>query len=911
MKAVIGIVIGIGLLSPAASPACPLCTPIIPGGGGSAPTDYVRHKDRNCDYRYSDVGSVFQNMMDLAIAHWRAWAAISMNSEGYEWDIWWEYNSIPSDDAAISEATIVGGDITCVSTAFQDTMLESPWDWNASCPTTPANATSLFKVMLHETGHALGFCWNTHPSSGSVMQQEGCYTALVEETDGACAQFLYQANPISHCSEFTPVLRRGGVSIKWRTEYEYETSHFMLEKKQDDGSFAPIGEAIMSSGSTRAGSNYEYLDRAGTRFDIYRLIEVDKNGIKLGIAEEGVAIKEPPGEAPIVLSDVERIELHRDIAAALEGQAPERTEALTATTSSGIQWLAIYPLAFSDAIAPLITYRHYHGYNASGVSYEHVLSEYGNIKSYLQHLWSSQGNSLKYAVIVGDDEQIPAERCNDGDVGDYYAFYYSDAISVDLAGDWLPELSVGRIPAATADEVSLFVAKVLEYEGQAATDWNNHITFLVDDRDGGFGYQSGPVAARLAGELTELIPASRQLHYKNMLASLPYNQCSQHVQAISEFDAGRGMILAFGSAANRTSLVSWLRTPELYEGCAFSGVQLAQNHKYAFILGASCGIGNMSSGGSPWVLKELLFQRYSGAIGCFAPSSATWQGANHDICSGVLNYLYSWGTPTVGYACYSAQKEEMTDWLPGNAHTARSYLFYGDPAIQLKGSVNGAAPIVTVMNPNGGEYYQTPSTIQIAWQIQDEDLEGVRCAVLINYNSGTGDWSVLASERGANQNGEGSFCYQLPSGTIRYEHCRIKIVAADACGNQGSDMSHADFTIQLATKPGEEPQIPIDPTGRNSVPTKNFLNVPYPNPFNPVTTISFGLKEPIRIALTIYDVNGSVVRTLCNGEYLKAGTYARQWNGTNDRGVTVSSGIYFLQLKTESYSETKRLILIR
>jgi hypothetical protein len=253
----------------------------------------------------------------------------------------------------------------------------------------------------------------------------------------------------------------------------------------------------------------------------------------------------------------------------------------------------------------------------------------------------------------------------------------------------------------------------------------------------------------------------------------------------------------------------------------------------------------------------------------------------------------------------------MTDWLPGNAHTARSYVFYGDPAIRLKGSVSGAAPVVTVTDPNGGEYYQG-GTIHITWHVQDEDLEYIRCTVQINYsyNIGFQIWEPLAVNREVNAAGEGSFDFQLPSGTARYDHCRIKVFATDICNNEGSDMSDADFTIQLIEKPSDEP-IPGDPMSSNLVQPKNFLGVPCPNPFNPSTTINFGLKEPAQITLTIYNVNGAVIKSLYKNEMLEAGTFTLQWDGTNDRGTSVSSGIYFLQMKTESYSEMKRLILLR
>jgi hypothetical protein len=84
----------------------------------------------------------------------------------------------------------------------------------------------------------------------------------------------------------------------------------------------------------------------------------------------------------------------------------------------------------------------------------------------------------------------------------------------------------------------------------------------------------------------------------------------------------------------------------------------------------------------------------------------------------------------------------------------------------------------------------------------------------------------------------------------------------------------------------------------------------YPNPFNPVTTISFVLPKAMEVELVIYDVMGRKVRTLMNGTY-QAGAQKVLWSGTNDKGVPVSSGIYFYRLKTDNYDKTMRMLLVK
>ncbi len=84
----------------------------------------------------------------------------------------------------------------------------------------------------------------------------------------------------------------------------------------------------------------------------------------------------------------------------------------------------------------------------------------------------------------------------------------------------------------------------------------------------------------------------------------------------------------------------------------------------------------------------------------------------------------------------------------------------------------------------------------------------------------------------------------------------------------------------------------------------------FPNPFNPSTTIKFDLKEKGFVTLKVYNVAGQLVRTLVNGE-MDATTHSITWNGTNDRGSAVASGIYFYKMETKDFSQTKKMVMLR
>jgi flagellar hook assembly protein FlgD len=84
----------------------------------------------------------------------------------------------------------------------------------------------------------------------------------------------------------------------------------------------------------------------------------------------------------------------------------------------------------------------------------------------------------------------------------------------------------------------------------------------------------------------------------------------------------------------------------------------------------------------------------------------------------------------------------------------------------------------------------------------------------------------------------------------------------------------------------------------------------YPNPFNQQTVIRFTVPNSSPVTITIYDGLGRIVRELSLLN-LPAGTHSVQWNGTDDKGKSVASGIYFYRMKAGSFVQIKRMIMIK
>jgi len=102
------------------------------------------------------------------------------------------------------------------------------------------------------------------------------------------------------------------------------------------------------------------------------------------------------------------------------------------------------------------------------------------------------------------------------------------------------------------------------------------------------------------------------------------------------------------------------------------------------------------------------------------------------------------------------------------------------------------------------------------------------------------------------------------------------------------------------------------PTGIDPVAFVNNLDDSYPNPFNPTTTIKYSIAERGQVSLKIYNAAGQLVRTLINEQQApQQGGFSKVWNGMSEQGQPVASGVYFYQLTSKNFSQTKKMVLLK
>lgn len=178
--------------------------------------------------------------------------------------------------------------------------------------------------------------------------------------------------------------------------------------------------------------------------------------------------------------------------------------------------------------------------------------------------------------------------------------------------------------------------------------------------------------------------------------------------------------------------------------------------------------------------------------------------------------------------------------------------------------------------------------------------------------SGWADVAIPESERPSlNFGGFFVVCYWFP------ETPDLPGIAADASAPSNKSWWYdnaygwnkyngADWIMRAAI---ETPTAILD-TGEELVASSWSLNQNAPNPFNPSTSIQFALAQPSAVKLLIHNVLGQSVRAFNLGS-LAPGNHTVEWDGRDSRGRAVNSGVYFYTLRTEAFTQTRKMLLLK
>jgi len=165
--------------------------------------------------------------------------------------------------------------------------------------------------------------------------------------------------------------------------------------------------------------------------------------------------------------------------------------------------------------------------------------------------------------------------------------------------------------------------------------------------------------------------------------------------------------------------------------------------------------------------------------------------------------------------------------------------------------------------------------------------------------------------------------WEAPAGATNITHYRVyrngeqvgqvtTMFYVDMNVPAGTHTYHATalYNEEFESEPSNEVEIDMVDADDTIVPTVTELRGNYPNPFNPETTIAFSLKNASHVTIEIFNIKGEKVRTLVDKE-LHAAYHNIVWDGRDNRGRLVSSGIFFYRMKTDEYNNVRKMIMMK
>jgi hypothetical protein len=156
--------------------------------------------------------------------------------------------------------------------------------------------------------------------------------------------------------------------------------------------------------------------------------------------------------------------------------------------------------------------------------------------------------------------------------------------------------------------------------------------------------------------------------------------------------------------------------------------------------------------------------------------------------------------------------------------------------------------------------------------------------------------------------------FTLTGHSNRKEHFGLGLAYAGDVNGDGFDeilvSSNFDSTLIGEVFIFTSAPTSVEEQGKGVQANKFILNQNYPNPFNAETVIEYVLPENSQVKLSIYNILGQHIKTLMDG-FRQAGSNKVIWDGKDQAGRELSSGVYFYRLKTESFINMKKMLLLR
>ena len=349
---------------------------------------------------------------------------------------------------------------------------------------------------------------------------------------------------------------------------------------------------------------------------------------------------------------------------------------------------------------------------------------------------------------------------------------------------------------------------------------------------------------------------------------------------------------------------------------------------------------NVATGANDWIVSpaidlsdfansELSFYQKN----TYMASYYDYHGVYVSTVGGDPSTDMTWVELSEESTAYTAYTETLLDLsaYDGEERVHIAFVYHGDYAtnwyiddVLVEGDeANNAPSAVALLTPDDGDtVVVTPEMlaagnddIRFEWSgSTDDDGDAVSYILTLGVDDGTG--MAVSLDMDSTLSGEYLDALYMrlmaaaDSSTVDISGGLFTLIwdvsATDGMDTTDSDNGPFALTIDVGWFLGVD--------GHGLVPEQFTLHQNYPNPFNPITTIRYDVPEMSKVTIEVYNLLGMRIRTLVSGDH-QAGYHAVRWNGLNDRGSAVASGMYIYRIQaagaTGTFTDIRKLVLMK
>ena len=522
----------------------------------------------------------------------------------------------------------------------------------------------------------------------------------------------------------------------------------------------------------------------------------------------------------------------------------------------GARYLIITHDNFYDAVLPLAEWKHRKGLRTKVVKLSQIGSNASQIRTYIQNAYTTWQIRPEFLLLVGAPNYLPF-----GVVG----YTHTDNYYTNMDGDIYNEILSGRLTVHTTTEAQTVISKILLYEKTPtidASNWFINACLIVrEDYD-------PPDDSIYWSDINHAKNLMRD-HGYSVIDTFSRSTADNASDVISAVNDGRAIVLYRGSGFN-----NW------YTPFDVNPSQVENDARLPIVLSITCqtvGTGSTPAVAERWFLTGGPSQP-RGAAGYFATTTSGSFIAHlrSAVCKGFFNSLFQEGKTTFGQACEGGRRNVYA--LYGSSSEYRGYTTVGDPEMNIWTAIPESLVV----------FHDSVLSV-------DDDSLIVR----VQYNAVTMESTLVCLvldttlyEYGyTSGNGEIHFYLDtLHSGTIDITATAPNKIPY--CGSISVVPSHADETTQQ---------------------NKAFVSDirVSPNPFSKLTQISFEVdsRQKSVASIKIYDTSGRLVKLWNNPTIQQSNQIV--WDGTDDVGQDLPSGIYFVHFSSETTTKTLPVVLLK